>query len=484
MAATSPIRIRMYNVGFGDCFLLTVPAPRRDVRILIDCGTHPSSSGPRRADRDVVPQLIEDLTQDGGRPRLDVVVATHRHKDHVSGFQSPLWADVEVGEVWLPWTEDPRDPEAKRILERQAKTRLALDDARQLLPQRNADAPKPGRGVALFGLASALMANFELTNEAAMTTLHTGFRGRPERRYLGAQKEPLTSAHTPGVTVHVLGPSRDEDVIRDLDPPRAESWRHLVEIVKARNEQRSDVRRPFDDNWSAPEAAFIKVPEFAHLRLNRQVVGAIRRLMGDELVFAAAALEKAVNGTSIVLAFEIGDVVLLFPGDAQWGTWKAILADKDWRRLIERAMFYKIGHHGSHNATPKSFVDDVLSRAGWAALPFAQVEIWKSIPEEKLLKALTEHHLQIVRSDQPGPSVPPTVIVNADVSVDFVFKPSARARQVPPAGRPGQPRPARRRSVSPAPPPLPPEASDPVVTPRRTRPGAGGRPLPRASRGR
>ena len=434
MAAARPVRIRMYNVGFGDCFLLTVPAPRRDVRILIDCGTHPSSTGPRRAARDAVPDLIDHLSEGGVRPRLDVVVATHRHKDHVSGFESPRWAEVEVGEVWLPWTEDPRDPEAKRILDRQARTKLALDDARTLLPQRDADAPKPGRGVALFGLASALMANFELTNEVAMTTLHQGFKGGPERRYLDARKEPFASDFTPGMTVHVLGPSRDEDVIRDLDPPRAESWRHLVEIVKARNEQRTDVRRPFDDNWSAPEAEFARVPEFSHLRLNRQVVGSIRRLMGDELVFAAAALEKAVNGTSIVLAFEIGDLVLLFPGDAQWGTWKAILADKEWRRLIERATFYKIGHHGSHNATPKSFVDDVISRKGWAALPFAQVDIWKSIPEEKLLASLTEHDLQIVRSDAPGPSVPPSVIVNGDVSVDFVFaQPRRRARAATPA---------------------------------------------------
>ena len=42
----------------------------------------------------------------------------------------------------------------------------------------------------------------------------------------------------------------------------------------------------------------------------------------------AATLEKSVNGTSLVLLFKIGRAVLLFPGDAQWGTWDEITRDE------------------------------------------------------------------------------------------------------------------------------------------------------------
>ena len=48
----------------------------------------------------------------------------------------------------------------------------------------------------------------------------------------------------------------------------------------------------------------------------------------------AVSLEKAVNGTSLMLAFECGDQMLLFPGDAQWGTWDRAIADPAKKRLL------------------------------------------------------------------------------------------------------------------------------------------------------
>ena len=34
------IRIRMYRVGFGDCFLLSFPTNSGHAHILVDCGVH------------------------------------------------------------------------------------------------------------------------------------------------------------------------------------------------------------------------------------------------------------------------------------------------------------------------------------------------------------------------------------------------------------------------------------------------------------
>src|SRR5688572_19211180 len=96
------LRIRMYNVGFGDAFLLFVPTDEGERTVLVDCGVH--MGGVVNKISAVAQDIVESVTTDG-RARIDVVVATHRHADHISGFGLKLWKDVEVGEVWLPWTE-------------------------------------------------------------------------------------------------------------------------------------------------------------------------------------------------------------------------------------------------------------------------------------------------------------------------------------------------------------------------------------------
>src|SRR5215207_3930790 len=98
------IQIRMYNVGFGDCFLLRIPTDDGERRMLVDCGYHSQGKG-KFSDVDLVTQIKKDLAGKG----LDVVVATHRHQDHISGFgETALWADIPVEEVWLPFTADPK----------------------------------------------------------------------------------------------------------------------------------------------------------------------------------------------------------------------------------------------------------------------------------------------------------------------------------------------------------------------------------------
>src|SRR5205823_3539732 len=51
---------------------------------------------------------------------------------------------------------------------------------------------------------------------------------------------------------------------------------------------------------------------------------------------AAVALDAAVNGTSLMLVFQVRNTHLLFPGDAQWGTWRVVLDDPEWRALLAK----------------------------------------------------------------------------------------------------------------------------------------------------
>ena len=84
----SPVRIdfRAYNVCFGDCLLLsfTYAAPidgRAERHILLDFGsTKAAKGGPSLRD---VAALIEADTHG----KLDAVVLTHRHRDHLAGVE-------------------------------------------------------------------------------------------------------------------------------------------------------------------------------------------------------------------------------------------------------------------------------------------------------------------------------------------------------------------------------------------------------------
>src|ERR1700723_2727151 len=82
------IEIRMYNVGFGDCFLVTLPTEEGKRRILVDCGFHSQGKG-KFSDAELVKQIKADLNTNP----LDVIIATHRHQDHISGFgETDGWA--------------------------------------------------------------------------------------------------------------------------------------------------------------------------------------------------------------------------------------------------------------------------------------------------------------------------------------------------------------------------------------------------------
>jgi hypothetical protein len=190
-------------------------------------------------------------------------------------------------------------------------------------------------------------------------------------------------------------------LIRDMDPPAGKTYLKRIGVdgsVEAPFE-------PFGEEWGLERSQF----RWTELLVSDLDIKRLEATAEDADPAITVSLDKAVNGTSLVLVFEVGDAVLLFPGDAQWGTWRTILSDEGTRELIGRATFLKVGHHGSHNATPKEYVEEVL-RAGCCAMMSTKTGKWDSIPRGPLLAALKKKTKAFARSDQMKEAESPFVL--------------------------------------------------------------------------
>ena len=100
--------------------------------------------------------------------------------------------------------------------------------------------------------------------------------------------------------------------------------------------------------------------------------------------------------------------VFLLPGDAAWGTWKRILEDDEARTLLRGSSFFKVGHHGSHNATSKKLVEKVLPQKIPAMISTQQGpgNYRNNIPLPDLLQALEGQGIRYVRSDRGSARLP------------------------------------------------------------------------------
>lgn len=389
------LNVSMFNVGFGDCFLVEIPVGRRPFRILFDCGRH---TGGKPANQALADQVIAAARDPDGTARIDVVVGTHRHKDHVSGFAADGWDKVAVREVWMPWTEDPEDPRARGLVERQVAAA--------------ASALKAFGPVARLGAAEAKTASLmglALSNEPAMDTLYNGFAGKPGRRYLpdrDAPQEPLTLSGFPGLRFHIMGPPRDESTLGTMDPPKAETFRKLAAAATAAG---GGALMPFPKSWQRPSG-----PPAAPL--SEKDREAIARLSDSaDLAALSAAVDKAINNTSLVVMIEVGKAFLLFCADAQWGNWQTILAQPHWRELLGRTTFLKVGHHASHNASPVTLINALLPR-GIPAMVSVDPEAYSNVPYGKLMGAFVDRKFNVARSDE-WQSAPPGYRATADVTV-------------------------------------------------------------------
>jgi hypothetical protein len=227
-------------------------------------------------------------------------------------------------------------------------------------------------------------------------------------KFLRPHEKVLTIPGTKNIRVFVLGPPRDPEQIADLDPQGEESFQGIPLGVASAGQYfsaavaGSDPRVPFASRYCIPQKDAMTDPTYgAHLNQvygsqasvscpplgvlepgSNEVEGNAgwRRIDNDWLYTAdqlALAMNDQTNNASLVLAFELGKdgKVLLFAADAQRGNW-ASWSKKSWKDgnetikakdLLARVVLYKVGHHGSHNATLNGTPSDEHPNLSWMA---------------------------------------------------------------------------------------------------------------------
>ena len=445
------VRVRMYRQGLGDCHLITFDPDGSPVHVLVDCGSLGATTTGVKLDD--VAKDIRDTTN----KHLHLLIATHEHHDHVSAFKAGSHFDeISVDRVWLAWTENPKDPLAQSLAKNKNDIGKALAAAAAAKGAGGAGgaAAESRRGISglmsLFGGAAGggplAAGSFSESVNLAMEYVRTKKGAQVE--YLNPGGTAREEAWLPGFRVYVLGPPRDKTKLYDLGGHDSAELYGLIgglgaaadyasvgasfaEYLDRRGDSEAaaqfEKQLPFDPRFRVeiPEPAAEKRFGGAYY----DPAAAWRRIDGDWLDSAeqlALQLDSATNNTSLVLAFErIADgKVVLFPADAQQGNWLSwhdpalklarakagggtepmTAAD-----LLKRTVFYKVGHHSSHNATAKGKGLELMEQTSelTAFIPVDRAvaltrnppDSWQ-MPARPLYRKLLEHTQgRVVRSD-------------------------------------------------------------------------------------
>ncbi|TIP29601.1 MAG: hypothetical protein E5X67_06045 [Mesorhizobium sp.] len=404
--------VRMYRIGHGDCFLIAFDGekPKKPAYVLIDCGYKPGSPC-KLATPTEVKKIGQDIIDATGGV-VDVAIITHEHQDHVNGLTPTNFPGLKVGKVWFAWTENPDDDIANQLRKKFKDRLLGLIDTHanmlgagpsptnylvaEFLEGELGEEATDYNGLTHLGAAGKDPA--KSANKAAMKFLRDCSTDNPEYLYPHDKLRPVPGAAS--ARVFVLGPPRDIDKIDDLDPIGDENFgddgghgigaaaggagavgmkispfprRHVLSMERAFDSSTAD--NFFATRYGIEGVGADDAPDGKSIHDNADW----RRLKANEVDAGglALAMSNATNNASLVLAFELskGGKVLLFVGDAQAGNWRSWsegsftdgTAEVTVKDLLGRTVLYKVGHHGSHNATLNGKASSKQASLAWMA---------------------------------------------------------------------------------------------------------------------
>ncbi len=486
------VKVRMYKKLLGDCFLIIVEgkdaAADASAHILIDCGVLQGTKG----SKDLMTAAVRDVYETAGDKGLDLVVVTHEHYDHICGFKlaDEIFAERKFAHLWMPWIDNPEDPDGKALQEQfgQAYAALAGMAARFGVATDLDDfETEKIMGMAGFSGPLAVPLDDEAGGTAGGTDGGLGVSGsrktvRGSRKIYLALKDwaahtrylsPGEVTRTPGaigLRAYVLAPPRDRELlgralpsvqnpetyfalagehlgaIKSSQAPSGSGtgpserticreaqnhspfsprhrWRSFVELRDAKidaSDESAEAQatrylqeRYFVDEWHG--ADFSVGEPLKHRRIDDAMRSTFSSL--------ALKMDNNTNNTSLVLAFELPDRggTMIFAADAQvgnWLSWEGVEFREEGKghrlpvtskELLAGARLYKVGHHGSHNATLREKGLELMTHGDLVAMIPTDEEFAKrqsggwEMPAAHLNDALIEKTSgRILRGDRPA----------------------------------------------------------------------------------
>jgi hypothetical protein len=385
------IRIRLYNVRFGDAILVTVPDEDEDGNdldrhLLIDVGNVLTGDG---GDDAVYRDILEDIRETVGSHGIDLYVMTHEHMDHVQGLlhgatklTPPVTLPIDT--VWLTRSADPVYYEifddAKKALDRTAgvfdelERYLAASGDEDKTLRIMLDNNNPRRTADCVGFLRG-----ELTTPDKVHYVHREFDTSQ------AGVHPFRRA-----SFEIWAPEEDTSIYYGRFKPMAFG------------DAPDNADAAADGPGQPVPPAGVDATAFFDL-VTARANGAHAN---------ALAIDKAKNNSSVVFTLTWNDRVLLFSGDAEirsWRTMNKLHNDPEIPFHMEPVDFIKVSHHGSHNGTPDDDILDIIlprdnprpgSRvAGVSTCKDTYNNVPDSHTSERLLERVDE--LVTTESDEP-----------------------------------------------------------------------------------
>jgi len=416
--------VRMFHVGeLGDCFWLSFKDGKEESNVLIDCGSFRNGHVSRQRLNQIVTYIMSRLN---GKP-LDVVIGTHQHNDHLSGFVhcERLFGGM-VAQVWLSWLDNPKDEQARTIKREQKNLIHNIKALQQKMKSPSMQIAK-GLLTDILGFYNASGSDPEVPTKGIEILRGLGAK---EPRYLD-QGEVLSLPGLPhnSVKVYTLGPPRNSKLLFDKDPQKDETYdphlafantsalRYLAALDNYDSSKRDRVEDqfPFNEYYKKKRS---KANPAMLARYDNSREG--WRKIDDDWLEAVSRLglylDSYTNNSSLVLAFELvkSGKVLLFAADAQTGNWQS-WDTIEWtemakgfsvKSLLRNTVLYKVGHHGSHNATLVKALEAMEHPELVAMIPVDKSDSnilkkngWK-MPAKNLYKRLKEKtHYRVLLMD-------------------------------------------------------------------------------------
>ena len=403
------ITVFMYRPGgTGDCFLLQFKKGNQvSFNLMIDCGCITGGK------QNFIP-ILDDLTVKT-KGKIDLLVLTHEHADHINGFTSVAekFVNLTIAKVWFAWTENKDDPEANNYRQHHTEQKMALAQATTKLNRLERDhyfhklleLENQGAELAdgihhfidslngLNGLNEATMAaNGTETMEDILRRLKIiDSNTVVEYRYPGQTLEDVLGAE--GIRFFILGPPKSLDLLskeegknEGYEKRENKSTTNLAFIEAfSVSEDNAQDHIPFEPDFffaATPTDAFVEFKEKYHA--DEQ---AWRKIDHDWLFGGAELalrLEQSINNTSLVMAIQFKDSekILLFPGDAEYGNWLSwhdpqlnwsfvknnVLQTVGVDYIFKNTVLYKVGHHLSQNGTGKEIGLEQIKHPELAAM--------------------------------------------------------------------------------------------------------------------